>query len=94
MKKYNGHVAPVHIFFSGSGDTGKSHSVKKNVYSNIKNIALSLQRPSKTIRFGLGIKPGRTLHGLNNKSKNALRNKLSEIKFLVIDEVSIVSNDL
>ena len=27
--KYNEHnVEPVHIFFSGSGDTGKSHFVK------------------------------------------------------------------
>ena len=59
-----------------------------------KTLLYQCKDPQKTIRFGLGIKPGRTLHGLNDKSKNALRNKLSEIKFLVIDEVSIVSNDL
>ena len=34
------------------------------------------------------------LLGLNEKSKAALRNKLSEVKFLIIDELSMVSNDL
>ena len=47
-----------------------------------------------TIHCGLGIKPGTKLVGLNNKSKAALRNKLSEVKFLIIDELSTVSSDL
>ena len=47
-----------------------------------------------TIHSGLGIKPGIKLLGLNNKSKAALRNKLSEVKFLIIDELSMVSSDL
>ena len=34
-----------------------------------------------TIRSGLGIKPGTKLLDLNDKSKAALRNKLSEMKF-------------
>ena len=42
-----------------------------------------------TIHSGLGIKPGRMLQitktNLNNKFKAALRNKLSEVKFLIID---------
>ena len=38
-----------------------------------------------TIHSGLGIKPGIKLLGLNNKSKAALRNKLPEVKFLIID---------
>ena len=47
-----------------------------------------------TIHSGLGIKPGIKLVGLNDKSKTALRNKLSEIKFLIIDELSMVSSNL
>ena len=47
-----------------------------------------------TIHSGLGIKPGTKLFGLNDKSKAALRNRLSEMKFLVIDELSVVSSDL
>ena len=46
-----------------------------------------------TIYSGLGIKPGIRLLGLNEKSKAALRNKLSEVKFLIIDELSMVSSD-
>ena len=42
-----------------------------------------------TIHSGLGIKPGIKLLGLNDKSKAALRNKLSEVKYLIIDELSI-----
>ena len=47
-----------------------------------------------TIPSGLGIKPGVRLLGLNDKSKAALRNKFSEVKFLIIDELSMVSSDL
>ena len=47
-----------------------------------------------TIHSGLDIKPGIRLLGLNEKSKAALRNKLSEVKFLIIDELSMVSSDL
>ena len=47
-----------------------------------------------TIHSGLGIKPGAKLLGLNDKSKAALRNRLSEVKFLIIDELSMVSSDL
>ena len=47
-----------------------------------------------TIHSGLGIKPGPKLLGLNDKSKAALRNSLSEVKLLIIDEISIVSSDL
>ena len=47
-----------------------------------------------TIHLGLGIKPGIRLLGLNEKSKAAIRNKLSEVKFLIIDELSMVSSDL
>ena len=34
-----------------------------------------------------------TLFGLNKKSKTALKNKLS-VKFLIIDELSMISSDL
>ena len=47
-----------------------------------------------TIHSCLGIIPGIRLLGLNDKSKAALRNKLSEVKFLIIDELSMVLSDL
>ena len=47
-----------------------------------------------TIHSGLGIKPEITLLGLNQKSTAALRNRLSDVKFLIIDELSMVSSDL
>ena len=50
--------------------------------------------PVAVIFSGLGIKPGVRLLGLNDKSKAALRNKFSEVKFLIIDELSLVSSDL
>ena len=47
-----------------------------------------------TIHSGLEIKPGTKLLGLNDKSKAALRNRLSEVKFLIINVLSMVSNNL
>ena len=47
-----------------------------------------------TINSGLAIKPGTKLLVLNDKSKAALRNRLSEVKLLIIDELSMVSSDL
>ena len=47
-----------------------------------------------TIHSGIGIKPGINLLDLNEKSKAALRNSLSEVKLLIIDELSMVSSDL
>ena len=38
-----------------------------------------------TIHLGLGIKPGVKLLGLNDKSKAALINRLSEVKCFMID---------
>ena len=47
-----------------------------------------------TIHCGFGIKPGVKLLGLSDKIKASLRNKLSEVKMVIIDEFSMVSNDL
>ena len=47
-----------------------------------------------TIHSGLAITPGTWLLGLNDKSKAALRNRLSEVKLLIIDERSMVSSNL
>ena len=47
-----------------------------------------------TIHSGLAIKPGTKLLGLKDKSKAALRNRLSEVKLLMLDELSMVSSDL
>ena len=46
------------------------------------------------IHFGLRIKPGTNLLGLNDKSNAALRNRLSKMKLLIIDKVSMVLNNL
>ena len=43
---------------------------------------------------GLRIKAGTKLFGLNNKSKAALRNKVSKMKFLIMDQLSMRPNDL
>ena len=42
----------------------------------------------------MAIKSGRKFLGLNDKAKAALRNRLSEVKYLIIDELSMVSSDL
>ena len=42
----------------------------------------------------LAIKPGTNLPGWNDKSKTALINSLSEVKLLIIDEISMTSSDL
>ena len=46
------------------------------------------------IHSSLGTKPGTKLLDLNDKSKAALRNRLSEMKLLIIEELSTVSSDL
>ena len=47
-----------------------------------------------TVHSGLAIKPGTKLLGLKDKSKAALRNRLSKMKLLIIDEPFIGSSDL
>ena len=47
-----------------------------------------------TIHSSLGIKPGTKLLTLNDKSKAASTNRLSEVKFLIIVELSMVLSDL
>ena len=48
----------------------------------------------KTIYSGLEITPGVKLLGVSNKMKTSLRNKLSEVKMVIIDEFSMVASDL
>ena len=43
---------------------------------------------------GLGIKSGTKLLRLNDKSKGTLRNRLSEVRFFIIDKLSMISSDL
>ena len=104
--KYDGHeVEPVHIFFSDSGETGKSYFVKV-IYNNIsktvpyyckdheKPRVLRYSIGGTTIHSGLAIKPRTTLFGLNDKSETVSKNRLSDIKLLIIDELFMVSSDL
>ena len=92
----------------GNGGTSKYHLVKVIYNAISKTLLYPCKDPEKprvfllgptgiymggtTIHFGLGIKPGVKLLGLNDKS--ALRNKLLEKKFLIINELSMVSSDL
>ena len=47
-----------------------------------------------TIHTALGINVGHKLSPLNDRQRGILRNKLSEIKFIIIDEISMVSSVL
>ena len=47
-----------------------------------------------TIHSGLGVNVGGKLHPLNEQHRAALRNKLSEVRLIMIDEISIVSSVL
>ena len=47
-----------------------------------------------TIPSGLRIKPGTKLLGLDDKYKASLKDRLSDVGFLVIDELCMVSSDL
>ena len=42
-----------------------------------------------TIHSALGIRPGAKLNGLSKRAKAAIRNKLSEVKLIMFDEISI-----
>ena len=46
-----------------------------------------------TIHPGLEIKPGPKLPALSNKMKVSVRNRLSEARMVLIDELSLVSSD-
>ena len=48
----------------------------------------------KTIHNALGTNVGHKLYPLNDRQCGILRNKLSEIKFIIIDEISMVSSVL
>ena len=47
-----------------------------------------------TIHSGLGINVGSKLYPLNDQQRAALRNKLSEVRLIIIDDVSMVSSVL
>ena len=47
-----------------------------------------------TIHSGLGINVGSKLYPLNDQQRAALRNKLSEVRLIIIDEISMVSSVL
>ena len=97
--KCNGHnVELINIFLSGVGGTGKSHLVEVIYNAISKTLLYHCKDPGKPRVLLLGLTGistvnigGTTIH---DKSKAALRNKLSEVKFLIIDELSMVSSDL
>ena len=108
--KCDGHdVEPMHIFLSDSGGTDKSNLVRvisKTLLYNCKDSEkprVLLLGPTgisavsiggTTIRSGLAIKPRTKLIGFNGKSKAILRNRVSEVKLLIIDELLMVSSNL
>ena len=86
--KYDGHnVKPVNIFLSGNGSTSKSHLVKV-IYDTIsKTFLYHCKDPEK---------PRWTFRNISSKFRAMVLGyqRLSEIKFLIIDEFSMVSSDL
>ena len=46
-----------------------------------------------TSHSALEINKGAKLSGLNDKAKASIRNELSKVKLLMIDEISMVSNN-
>ena len=54
----------------------------------------AINKGGTTIHSSLAIKPGTKLLGLNDKSKAALRNRMSEVELVIIGELSPVSSDL
>ena len=70
------------------------HPEKSRVLS-LGSTGISAVNTGETIlHSGIGIKPGIKSLGSNDKSKAALRNRLSDVKCLIIDERSMVSSDL
>ena len=47
-----------------------------------------------TIHSGLGINVGGKLYPLNDQQREALINKLSEVRLIIIEEISMVSSVL
>ena len=70
-------------------DPDKPKSSFTSIYGNI-----SSKYRWNHLHFGLVIKPGTKLLGLNYKSKAVLRKRLSEVKLFIIDQLSMVSSDL
>ena len=48
----------------------------------------------RTVHSGLGLGIGKDFFSLNDKQRGILRNKLSEVKLVIIDEISMVSSIL
>ena len=108
--KCDGHdVEPMHIFLSDSGGTDKSNLVRV-ISKTLLYYCKDSEKPrvlllgptgisavsigGTTIRSGLAIKPRTKLIGFNSKSKSILRNRVSEVKLLIIDELLMVSSNL
>ena len=94
----------IYAFLSGSGGTGKSHLVK-TIYQTISEESLyHSKEPDKPRVLLLGPIDisainigGTTIHsglGISDNMKACLRNKLSEVKMVIINEFSMVSSDL
>ena len=83
-----------------------SHAISKTLLYHCKNfekprvlllgpIGLSAANKAETtLHSGLAVKPGPTLLRLNDKSKAAVIFTLSEVRFLIIDDLFMVKSDL
>ena len=54
------------------------------------NKVAAINKNGTTIHSGIGINFGRKLYPFNDQQHAALRNKLSEVKLIIIDEISMV----
>ena len=98
------YIKPIHIFLTGGAEVGKSHLFKAIFMSISKLLSFKGGDPEKlilpptgvatinndgtTIHTALRIYVGHKLYPLNDLQK------LSEIKFIIIDEISIASSVL
>ena len=54
------------------------------------NRVAAINKSGTTIHSGIGINFGRKLYPLNDQQHAALRNKLSKVRLIIIDEISMV----
>ena len=98
-------IKPIYLFITEGGGSGKTHLVKtfRPIVSNPEFPTVLLMAPTgvsainiegTTINTGLAIpkETGENLPAMSDQKKTQIRVLLSQLKLIIIDEVSMVSN--
>lgn len=89
-------IKPIYLFLTGGGGSGKSHIVKTIYHTLVKTfrrIVNNPELPTVLLMAPTGPKEtGENLPAMSDQKKTQIRVLLSELKLIIIDEVSIVSN--